>query len=123
MQVVLYTTEFEPITILDLPMWLLDQMEKHGGARIAVSLPPRFAPQLESEPVAFDGYMPEIVTIRCEKLRWRDDQLKTILITPNEELALSLRPDWLPGQRQAINRYKDIIRYLQEQLIKQGRQL
>lgn len=120
MQVVLYTTEFEPITILDLPIWLLDQMEKNGGARIAVSLPPEL---LHSEDIDTSKFKLETVLIFCEKLRWRDDTLKIILVTPNEELALSLRPYWLPGQRQAINHYKDVIRYLQEQLIKQGRQL
>jgi hypothetical protein len=120
MQVVLYTTEFEPITILDLPVWLLDQMEKNGGARIAVTLPPGM---IDGDTIDLTNYQPEIVTIFCEKLRWRDDTLKTILVTPNEELALSLRPDWLPGQRQAINHYKHVIRQLHEQLIRLGRQL
>jgi hypothetical protein len=120
MQVVLYTTDFEPITILDLPVWLLDQIEKNGGARIAVSLPPEMA---STENIDLDKYKPDIVTIFCEKLRWRDNTLKTILVTPHEELALTLRPTWLPGQRQAVNHYKDIIRQLHEQLIRLGRQL
>jgi hypothetical protein len=120
MQVVLYTTDFEPITILDLPQWLLDQMERNGGARIAVSLPPEM---VEEKGVDLAKYVPETVLIFCEKLRWRDDTLKTILVTPNEELALSLRPYWLPGQRQAVNHYKDVIRQLHEQLIRLGRQL
>ena len=118
MQVVLYTIDFEPITILDLPVWLLDQMEKNGGARIAISLP---AELLEDSDL--DKFKLETVLIFCEKLRWRDDTLKTILVTPHEELALSLRPYWLPGQRQAVNHYKDVIRQLHEQLIRLGRQL
>jgi hypothetical protein len=120
MQVVLYTTDFEPITILDLPTWLLDQMEKNGGARIAVSLPPEL---LEDSDIDVSRFKLETVLIFCEKLRWRDDTLKTILVTPHEELALSLRPYWLPGQRQAVNHYKDVIRQLHEQLIRLGRQL
>lgn len=119
MQVVLYTTEFEPITILDLPVWLLEQMEKQGGARVAVYMPP----EVELEDMPIEAFKPDVVTIFCEKLRWRDDTLKTILITPNEELALMLRPDWLPGQRQAVNHYKKAIRQLTEQLIRLGRQL
>ena len=118
MQVVLYTIDFEPITILDLPVWLLDQMEKNGGARIAISLP---AELLEDSDL--DKFKLETVLIFCEKLRWRDDTLKTILVTPHEELALGLRPYWLPGQRQALNHYKDVIRQLHEQLIRLGRQL
>lgn len=120
MQVVLYTTDFEPITILDLPTWLLDQMERNGGARIAVSLPPEL---LDDEEVDLEKYKLETVLILCEKLRWRDDTTKTILVTPHEELALSLRPYWLPGQRQAVNHYKTVIRQLHEQLIRLGRQL
>ena len=50
------------------------------------------------------------------------DSLKTILVTPHEELALVLRPEWLPGQRQAVNHYKKRIHFLTEQLIKLGRQ-
>ena len=122
MQVVLYTTEFEPITILDLPIWLLDQMEVQGGARVAVYLPPELELETGNE-IDPEQFKPEIVTIFCEKLRWRDDTLKTILVTPNEELALMLRPEWLPGQRQAVNHYKKMIRQLTEQLIRLGRQL
>jgi hypothetical protein len=119
MKIVLYTPDFEPITILELPIWLLEQMEKNGGARVAVSLPPN----LEDVVADTEYNEPEIVTIICQKLKWLDGTLKPILITPHDELALTLRPDWLPGQVQAIHRYKDIIRELQTQLIKLGRQL
>ena len=114
MNVVLYTGDFEPITVLDLPLWLLEQMEKQGAIRVAVMQPPTIE-MLEQPPSAFQ---PEVVTIFCEKLRWRDGTLKTILVTPNEELALSLRPEWLPGQRQAVNNYKKAISHLTEQLIR-----
>ena len=119
MRVVLYTTDFEPITVLDLPMWLLDQMEKYGGARVAV--PP--SPQ-EMMRAMTSGEPPteprmDIVEIYCDKLRWKDDSVKTILTTPNEELALALRPDWLPGQQQAINWYKNTIHSLIDQLQRQ----
>jgi hypothetical protein len=122
MQVVLYTTDFEPITILDLPQWLLDQMEKQGGARVAVYMPPEEMHLEDIDEINLETFKPEIVTIFCEKLRWRDDSLKTILVTPHEELALVLRPEWLPGQRQAVNHYKKRIHFLTEQLIKLGRQ-
>lgn len=119
MRVVLYTQDFEPITVLDLPMWLLDQMEKNGGARVAV--PP--SPQEMMRAMTSDEppTMPQldIVDIYCDKLRWKDDSVKTILTTPNEELALALRPDWLPGQQQAINWYKNTIHSLIDQLQRQ----
>jgi hypothetical protein len=119
MRTVLYTTDFEPITVLDLPVWLLERMEQEGGARVAVM--PRLTPEVlrEDEPAAEPKL--ETVDILCEKLRWRDGTLKTILVTPSEELALSLRPEWLPGQQQAINFYKRTIVGLVEQLQKQFR--
>jgi hypothetical protein len=116
MRTVLYTTDFEPITVLDLPVWLLERMEQEGGARVAVM--PKLTPELlqSDEPIS----EPKLETL-CEKLRWRDGTLKTILVTPSEELALSLRPEWLPGQQQAINWYKRTITGLIEQLQKQFR--
>ena len=115
MNVVLYTTDLEPITILDLPVWLLEQLERQGAIRVAVLMPPRW---IDAEtPVADTGGMPT-VTIYCEKLRWRDSTTKIILVTPDEELALVLKPEWLPGQRAAVQSYKAHIRHLTEQLIK-----
>jgi hypothetical protein len=116
MNVVIYTADFEPITVLDLPPWLLDQMEKVGGVRIAVQDPVKDVLRLSGERIT----MPELKTVHvlCEKLRWRDGTLKPILVTPDEELALMLRPEWLPGQRAAINNYKGTISYLTSELVK-----
>jgi hypothetical protein len=116
MNVVLYTNDLEPITILDLPVWLLEQLEKQGAARIAV-VPPSFLSPPE-RPHEYDQGMFKTVTIYCEKLRWKDGTTKPILITRDEELALSLRPDWLPGQRASIQGYKKAIRHLTENLIR-----
>jgi hypothetical protein len=112
MNVVLYTKDFEPITVIDLPLWLLEQMERQGSVRVAVQQPVRLSPAPE------DFQMPPIVTIYCEKMRWRDGRVVPILITHDDELALSLRPEWLPGQQQAINGYKNAIRHLTHQLVK-----
>lgn len=114
MNVVLYTPDLEPITILDLPLWLLEQLEKQGAVRIAVLKPPRWVDG--SEAVTFD--MPETVTVYCERLRWKDGSTKIILITPDDELALTLKPEWLPGQRAAVQGYQKVIRHLTDQLIK-----
>lgn len=112
MNVVLYTQEFEPITVLDLPLWLLDQLEREGAARVAVMMPAMVA----EEQIDYQG--PPTVTIYCERLRWRDGTVKPILITPDETLAMLLRPEWLPGQRKAVNDYKKAIKTLTEGLIK-----
>jgi hypothetical protein len=117
MNVVIYTGDFEPITVLDLPVWLLDILERVGVARVAVAEPPRVTSA--EDPISI--YQPKIVNIYCERLRWKDGTTKPILITPDEELALLLRPEWLPGQRQAINHYKETIRGFQDLLIKHMR--
>ena len=117
MNVVLYTADFEPITVLDLPLWLLEQMEKVGYVRVAVQEPlANILEDLHKDPTIM--HQPKVVTIRCEKLRWKDGTLKPILVTPDEELALMLKPEWLPGQRQAVNSYKGTIKFLTEQLVK-----
>ncbi len=115
MNVVIYTEDFEPITVIDLPVWLLEQMEQQGSVRVAVLEPPRLVSNTES----MAGYeQPKIVTIYCEKLRWKDGTTKPIFITYDEELALTLRPEWLPGQQGAINNYKQHIRNLTNSLIR-----
>jgi hypothetical protein len=115
MNVVLYTDDFEPITVIDLPLWLLEQLERQGQVRVAVLRPVQYTP--ESVAVgSVEG--PDVVTIYCEKLRWKDGTTKPILVTYDEDLALALRPDWLPGQRQAVQGYQVALRHLTEQLIK-----
>ncbi len=117
MNVVVYTQDFEPITVIDLPQWLLEQMERQGAVRVAVMRPVQFKPDSAKVPVgSVEG--PDIVTIYCEKLRWKDGTTKPVLITYDEELAMTLRPEWLPGQRGAVNSYKQVIRGLTDQLVK-----
>ena len=90
MNVVLYTTDFEAITVLDLPMWLLDQLKETGSVRIAV---------LDTDPEKHKDAEQEydVVTVYLEKFKWRGGE-KSVLVTDDEELALLLNPDWLPGQ-------------------------
>lgn len=107
MNIVLYTRDFEPITVLDLPMWLIEQLERQGGVRVAVQEP------AQSQWMAPDALPthPETktVTLRCVKLSWLGGEKKTIIITDDDELALRLKPDWLSGQRSQINNYKQTI--------------
>lgn len=117
MNVVLYTQDFEPITVLELPQWLLEQLERQGSVRVAVLRPVQFGSVDDRVPVgSVEG--PQVVTIYCERLRWKDGTTKPVLVTDDEELALTLRPEWLPGQRQAIQSYKTVIRGLTDQLVK-----
>ena len=119
MIVILYTEDFDPIIPIDLPLWLLDRREIEGGVRVAVNRPSNFT---EGQiPVGNLECEAPTVRIRYEKLKWRDGSLKTILVTPDEELALTLNPEWLPGQRAPLQTYVGTMRKLHEQLIKQIR--
>lgn len=117
MNVVIYTEDFEPITVIDLPQWLLEQLERQGSVRVAVLRPVQFN-QTTKEIAVGSVEGPDVVTIYCERLRWMDGTVKPILITYDEELALALRPEWLPGQRQSINGYQKAVRQLTDSLIK-----
>lgn len=115
MNVVLYTNDFEPITVLDLPQWLLEQLERQGSVRVAVLKPV----MLENTKVPVGSVEgPQVVTIYCERLRWKDGSVKPVLVTDDEELALTLRPEWLPGQRQRVQSYQKAIRGLTDSLVR-----
>lgn len=107
MNIVLYTRDFEPITVIDLPLWLIEQLERQGGVRVAVQELPQSQWMAADQPTTH----PELktVTLRCVKLNWLENQQKTIIITDDDELALRLKPDWLSGQRAQVNQYKQTI--------------
>lgn len=114
MNVILYTTDFEPITVLDLPLWLIEKAEKHEIIKIAVSTPVK-ANEITDLQITLQ---PKILHIRCQKIKWADGSLKTVLVTPDEELALITKPAWLPGQVATSNAAFKAIRTLTERLIK-----
>lgn len=117
MNTVIYTHDFEPITIIDVPVWLLDEIERQGTCRVTVAglvgntQAGKLTPE-ESQQVPLD----KIITLELCKVRWRDGTLKPILLADNEELVLILKPEWLAGQRQEINYYKQTIKQLHQAL-------
>ena len=98
MNVVLYTKDFEPITVIDLELDLLDQMETKGGCRLVIPL----KDQRTNQPFSF-------CTVVCKKLSWSDGSVKPIFIALEEDVALALKPSWLSGQRSTINLYETYI--------------
>ena len=113
MNVVLYTTDFEPLTILDLPVDILEKIEVEGALKIIVAKPPK---SLSEGTLTLS--MPETITIYCQKMRWLDSSIKTILFTEDEELALAIKPSWLSGQTANVQHYKNTIKHLNEQIIR-----
>ena len=115
MNVVLYSVDFEPITILDLPMWAIDMLGDRGSVRVVVPSPISYSAFQGAESPLMSTY--RAVEIRCEWMVWKDQTKKMILTTNQDELALLLIPGWLPGQRAEINRYKEQIQGLSSMLI------
>lgn len=110
MNVILYSTDFEPITVVDLPMWMLEHVEKYGGCKVAIKRPVT-ADFIEKVAVGtVEG--PECVTIRQARSRWADGTIKTILVTEDDVLALTLKPEWLPGQRLQVQNMEAAINFL-----------
>ena len=110
MNIVLYTPDFEPITVVDMPMWLLEAIERDGAVKVAVKRP---LTQDFIERVAVGSVEgPENVVIRLAKLRWMDGTIKPIYVTDSEVLALTLKPEWLPGQRLQVQNFESAIGWL-----------
>lgn len=110
MNTIIYTQDLEPVTVLDLPLWLLEEMERRGTVKIAVQEPP------VPDPEQIDTVERKTVTLHCYRVQWRDGTTKAVVVTPDEELALLLKPEWLPGQRATVNQYRTTIAGLTEQL-------
>jgi hypothetical protein len=105
MDVIIYTEDFEPINIINLPREVLDKAEQYGRVVIGTG-----------KPDGLGGF--HNVYIYCTKVLWIDGTYKPVLITPDEELLLEALPHWMPGQRSVIQSYKQQIMLLTEKLIK-----
>jgi hypothetical protein len=114
MNIVLYTQDFEPITVVDLPMWLLDAVEREGSVKVAVKRP--ITPDFISKVAVGSVEGPETVTIEAKRLRWSDGDTKLIYVTKDDVLALTLKPEWLPGQVLQVQNYTTAISWLSKQL-------
>lgn len=99
-RVVLYATDFEPITVINLQDWAWQYLHRYGSVKVEVF----------DEPVTSFRYEPptntvSIVHIIAEKLV-RGNQETLMLFTYDEVSALKLKAAFLPGQRSAINDMK-----------------
>ena len=95
MNVIIYSEDFEPITLVDLPLSVLESAETKGGIMIALKRGPDDNPPL--------------IKVDCHKISWIDGSTKTILVTKDEEHALLLKPAWIVGQKAIINAYERTI--------------
>ena len=92
MKAVLYTTQLEAITVVDIPMFLWDMLSMGMRVKLPVFLPPAMVPtsrRAASVSIA--------VEVFAEPLR-RKNHETLIIFTHNEEDALLLKSSFLTGQ-------------------------
>lgn len=106
MNTVLYTKDLEPITVLNMPVWVQEEIEKYGSGRIAVR-GPKDGEEMQDMPT---------MLIEVEKLQTKTGDTAKFFVTQDEELALSIVPQWLPGQV-AMYQYMSKIIKRQKQLL------
>ncbi len=104
MNVVLYTRDMEPITVIDLPLWALEFAQRMGRVRIEASDPVDMTQLMPGQRV--DSLRFHIVTLEFHRLLLSRDRESWIVTVDDDVLALKLRPSWLPGQRAKINQYE-----------------
>lgn len=90
MNVVLYSRDLEPITVLELPMWLQELIETQGLGKIAVK-GKKQAESVEDPPT---------ITVEVQYLTDEKGFSHKFFVTKDEELALGVVPQHLPGQLQ-----------------------
>lgn len=110
MNIVLYTHDFEPITVIDLPMWLLETAEREGAVKVAVKRP--LTKDFVEKVAVGTVEGPETVTIRAMRIQWYDGTIKTVYYTKDDVMALTLKPEWLPGQQLQVQNFQSAIRWL-----------
>jgi hypothetical protein len=112
--IVLYTKDFEPITVIDLPLWALEMGEHRGFVRVAVMEPVPYVAMSQQDLILTSEV--KTVTLEFHSMRWLNKQGRFITVD-NDVLALKLKPSWLPGQRGRVNEYERTIRDLSTKLI------
>lgn len=100
MRAVLYTYDFEPITVIDVPEWAGEYLERYQCLSIPV------IERRLSVILADASEIPvHTVRIECQKL-CRRGITHWMLFTQDEESALLLRATFLPGQRSLVKEHE-----------------
>ncbi len=117
MNVVLYTWDMEPITIIDLPIWALQHGEKEGTVNVEVMEDIPTAPYEIDPDTAPTFFRARAVCLEFHRLYMPGGRTSWLITVHDDVLALKLRPAWLPGQRAKINDYERTTRELASMLV------
>lgn len=100
MYTIIYSIDFEPITVLDLPKNFLDTLEKTGKGILKIK---------DAD---------KTCKLMCGTIIWPDGSTKPVVVTVDEESALFIQCSWLPGQRSTVGFMKKHLRAVTDKLIK-----
>lgn len=118
MKTVIYTEDMEPITIIDLPLDLIEIGEAHQYINVPVPIKLDRSFFNPADPIT-EVY--RVVTLRFERLKRFNSLnrlIETHIVTTNhDEFALALTPSWLPGQQCMVNEYEGHVKELQNVLL------
>lgn len=103
MNVVIYSEDLEPITVLDLPMRILDKAAGEGQVQLRV--------KARSTRYGED----QTCILKYTELLTDDGCIISALTTADEAAAMLAKPGWLPGQRGQLNFYLSKIDRLTKQ--------
>lgn len=110
MRVVIYDEEsLEPITVIDLPGLSDMALHERRDWRVAVQVKEPYRTRVGEAPRYSDSM--RFVDLKFEQISrvtlTHGEQLTWLCLTRATELAMLLTPDWLPGQRPAIQQLQD----------------
>ncbi|MCC6827809.1 MAG: hypothetical protein IT550_06225 [Novosphingobium sp.] len=110
MRVVIYDEEsLEPITVIDLPGLSDMALHERRDWRVAVQVKEPHRTRVGEAPRYSDSM--RFVDLKFEQISrvtlTHGEQLTWLCLTRATELAMLLTPDWLPGQRPAIQQLQD----------------
>lgn len=103
MNVVIYSEDMEPITVLDLPVDLLNKAVADGQVQLRV--------RAQNTRYRED----QVCVLKYAELLTEDGCIVSALTTANEAEVMLAKPGWLPGQRGQLNFYLNKINRLTKQ--------
>ncbi len=102
MRTVIYTHDMEPITVVELRSWQIEYLERHGVVTLAVMPDP--ARWMSTDELLTATPMP-YVHVAAKWFRHNGER-HMLLFTRQEETAMALESEFLPGQRRKLREHE-----------------
>lgn len=103
MNTVIYSTDIEPITVLDLPLALLEKAAVEGQAKLLIR-------------GNNTKYGNQVCILKHTRLLTIEGEFVSVLTTEDETAAMLAKPTWLPGQQGQVRFYIERIDSLKKQI-------